>query len=76
MKERILFALKKVNEDADFGNSADFIEDGLLDSFEMVGLVEELEDEFSIEIKGSDIVPENFINLDTIMKLVQSYLEG
>lgn len=71
MRESILEALKRVNEDVDFESSEDFIEDGLLDSFDIVTLVEELEDEFSIEISGTDIVPENFVNLDAIAELVQ-----
>lgn len=71
MRESILEALKRVNEDVDFENAEDFIEEGLLDSFDIVTLVEELEDEFSIEISGTDIVPENFVNLDAIAELVQ-----
>lgn len=75
MRKSILEALKRVNEDVDFEGAEDFIEEGLLDSFDIVTLVEELEDEFSIEIRGTDIVPENFVNLDAIAELVQRYEE-
>ncbi len=68
-------ALKAVNGDGDFENSRDFIEDGLLDSFEIVNLVSELEDIFSLEIRGADILPENFINLEAITRLLQGYKE-
>lgn len=70
MRDSILEALKRVNEDVDFESSEDFIEDGLLDSFDIVNLVEELEDEFSIEIGGTDIIPENFVNLEAIEALI------
>lgn len=73
MKDRILELLKQVSEDADFEHSANFIEDGLMDSFQIVDLVSELEDEFSIEISGKDIIPENFMNLDTIGAMVRKY---
>lgn len=70
MRERILGALTSVNEEADFEGAQDFIEEGLLDSFDIVNLVSELEDIFDIEIGGADIIPENFGNLDRIARLV------
>ena len=70
MKDGILEALKRVNEDVDFESSEDFVEDGLLDSFDIVTLVEELEDEFGIEIGGTDIIPENFVSVKAIEALV------
>lgn len=76
MKEEILEILQNIREDGDFEHSKDFIEDGFLDSFEIVNLVSELEDKFQIEIRGTDIVPEHFTNLDTIAQLVKKYQEG
>lgn len=76
MREEILVILRNIREDGDFENSEDFIEDGFLDSFEIVNLVSELEDKFQIEIRGTDIVPEHFTNLDTIVRLVKKYQEG
>ena len=75
MKDSILEVLREVNEDADFENSSDFLEDGLIDSFEIVDFVSRLEEKFPVEIKGIDIVPENFLNLETIEKLLRKYLE-
>lgn len=76
MREVILEILQSIREDGDFENSADFIEDGLLDSFEIVNLVSELEEKFLIEIRGTDIVPENFTSLDVMTTLVEKYQEG
>ena len=73
MKDRILGQLRQINADADFESSADFIEDGLMDSFEIVNLVSGLEDTFSIEISGRDIVPENFVNLSAIETMIRKY---
>lgn len=69
----ILDILMGLKDDADFENSEDFIEDGLLDSFDLVNLVAELETEFDIEIKGSDIIPENFVSIKKISELVEKY---
>ena len=38
----------------DFSTSQDFISDGMLDSFDVVTLVSELEEKFSIAIDGED----------------------
>lgn len=69
----ILEILSNVRDDVDFANSNNFIDDGLLDSFDIVTLVEEIEEKFDIEMKGSDIVPDNFISVETIEKLVERY---
>ncbi len=69
----VLEVLKSIKEDVDFESSTDFIEDGLLDSFDLVNLVSELEDVFDIEIRGVDIIPENFTSIETITELVEKY---
>lgn len=69
----VLSILKNMKDDADFEGSKDFIEDGLLDSFDIVTLVGELEEAFDMEISGRDIVPENFVSLESIEELVKKY---
>ena len=69
----ILEILKELKEDVDFESSRDFIEDGLLDSFEIVELVSALEDAFEIEISGRDIIPENFVSVEAIEKMIDKY---
>lgn len=68
--ENILAILQDVRPDADFVSSANFIDDGLLDSFDVVTLVTELDKKFSTSIDGRDIIPENFKNLDSIKALL------
>lgn len=69
--EDILKLLKGIQEEADFENSKNFIEDGLLDSLDIMTLVEGLEKAYHIDISGKDIVPENFCDLQTIEALVK-----
>ena len=63
--------LKEIRPEFDFSVSQDFIVDGMLDSFDMVTLVSELDKNYGISIQGTDIVPENFQNLATITALVR-----
>jgi acyl carrier protein len=42
----------------------------MLDSFDVVSLVAELEENFNIAIDGEDILPENFASIESIKELV------
>lgn len=70
--KRIIEILTTIRPEFDFTESNDFINDGLLDSFDIVTLVTELDEKFSISIDGLDIVPENFKNLITIKALLKN----
>ena len=63
--------LKEIRPEFDFTASSDFIADGMLDSFDMVTLVAALDRNYSISIQGTDIVPENFQNLQQIEALLR-----
>lgn len=71
MKEKILAILKEIQPDFAFEDGVDFIEEGYLDSFDIVQLVAELEGQFKIVISALDIVPENFNSIDAISGLIQ-----
>lgn len=73
MKEKILAILQDIRPEVDFNDSEDFIEDGYLDSFDMVALVSNLDKTFGISILGEDIIPENFANIEAIENIVKKY---
>lgn len=70
MKEKITEILNGIRPEFDFSQPVDFIEEGMLDSFDVVTLVSELEDKFDILVDGEDIVPENFSSIESIETLV------
>jgi acyl carrier protein len=70
MKEKILSILSELRPDMDFAEDVDFIEEGMLDSFDMVALVDSLETEFNVIIGATEILPGNFCSLDAIVNLV------
>ena len=71
--DKLVEILKEIRPESDFTTSADFIADGMLDSFDMVTLVSRLDKTFGISIDGVDIVPENFSNLETIAALLRKH---
>lgn len=74
MREKILEILQDIRPELDFTESNNFIEDGYLDSFDMVALVSALDKEYGVSILGEDIVPENFSNIENIIKIINKYL--
>ena len=56
--ETVLEILAKVKPNVDFKDATAIVDDGLLDSMDIVMLVGELNDEFDIEIQVTDLVPE------------------
>lgn len=73
MKEKILEILKEIRSEFDFSENVNFIEAGMLDSFDVVSLVTALDEEFKISIDGTDILPENFETLEAINELLKKY---
>ena len=71
MKEKVLEILSNIRPEFDFTEDVNFIEEGMLDSFDVVTLVSDLDTTFGICIDGVDIVPENFSSVDAIINLLK-----
>lgn len=71
--EKLIDVLKEIRPEFDFESSNNFIDDGMLDSFDIINLVSTLDEMHSISIDGSDIIPENFNNFEAIKKLLERY---
>ncbi len=70
---RVLKILHNIRSQEDFLTSDDFISNGLLDSFDLLTLIREMENIFSISIDGTEITPENVKNLESIRSLLEKY---
>ena len=71
MQDKLLKILQEIRPEFDFSNSNNYVEDGYLDSFDIVTLVSEIETEFGVVINGLDIIPDNFESVDTICALIE-----
>ena len=76
MKEKILEILNDLNPDIDYETETTLVDDDLLDSFDLVSLVSELNDSFDINITVVDFVPENFNSLSALTALVERLSNG
>jgi acyl carrier protein len=74
MKTKVLNILSEIRSEFDFSTSSNFIEDGMLDSFDIVTLVTMLDEEFKISIEGTQVIPDNFISVESICSLLSKYV--
>ena len=70
MKEEIMEILTGVRIDVDFENSTKLIDDGILESLDIVAIVGEFNETFDVEISVEDLVPENFNSVDAMVELI------
>jgi acyl carrier protein len=70
MKQQIINILQEIRPEFDFTQDINFIEEGMLDSFDVVSLVTTLDEKYGISIDGMDILPENFATIDSIKNLL------
>lgn len=75
LKDDVYAILKKVNPREDFQACDNFLEDGILDSLDMLTLIEELEVFYDIVINGEDIMPDNFKDISAIINVIEKYVK-
>lgn len=67
----LMAILEELRPDVDFENENGLIVNAILDSFDIVSLVGELNEAFDIEISPTDLIPENFNSAEAIFALVE-----
>lgn len=71
MQKKILEILADISEDIMTYEGTSMITDGVIDSFDLLELVEELEDTFNIEIDAEYLTEKNFGCKESIVGLMQ-----
>ena len=69
--EKLIEILEDIKPDADYENCTTLIDDGILESFAILSIGGELEDEFDISITPAEIIPENFNSAAALWAMVQ-----
>lgn len=68
--EDIYKILEDIRPEFNFRESDNYIDDGFLDSFDIITLIDEIEELFNIKIDGLEIIPENFESVTKILQLI------
>ena len=69
--EKLLDILMEIDDSIDWKAQKALVNDRLLDSFAVISLIAELEEQFDIEIEAAEIIPENLNSVDAIWKMIQ-----
>lgn len=64
--EKLLDILMEIDDSIDWKAQKALVNDRLLDSFAVISLIAELEEQFDIEIEAAEIIPENLNSVDAI----------
>lgn len=70
--ETLLEILKEIRPDVDFENETALIDDGILESLDIVALVGEIMEAFDVELNVEDLLPENFNSVEAMLELIRS----
>ena len=68
--DELIEILEDIQPDADYETCTTLIDDGILDSMEVLELVSTLEDEFDIEVTPTELVPANFNSAESMWKMI------
>ena len=74
--ERLIRILSELHDDVDFSFETHLIDNGILDSLDIVTLITEINDEFDVSIPAEEIIPENFNSANAIMALINKLDEA
>ena len=74
--EELLSILKELHEDVDFEAEENLVDDGILDSLDIVTLITEINDAFDISIPAEEIIPENFNSAAALWSLIEKLDEA
>ncbi len=72
MRKQIMEILTEICPGVDFENEKALIDDGLIDSLDIVAVVTELMEAFDVELGVDDLTPENFNSVEAIEELIES----
>lgn len=73
LRDEIYTILETINQDADFRDSYDFVDEGFLDSLQVLELIDVLCDKYNIEIRPEEIDPDNFVSVEKIEALIKRH---
>jgi len=68
--EAVIDMLRDIEEDVDYENATTLVDDRILDSFDIIAIVNATDDEFDVAIPAKDIVPANFNSAKALHALI------
>ena len=68
--EEVIELLQEVEEDVDYETCTTLVDDRYLDSFDIISIINAIDEEFDVAVPAKDIVPDNFNSASAIHALI------
>lgn len=68
--------MSEIRPDVDFKTETRLIDGEILDSFDIISIVSEVNEQFDIEINVDDLLPENFNSAAALYELIQRLINS
>lgn len=75
IRSALLEILEEMHPDEDFENCDTLVDSKVLDSFDIITLISEINEEFDVVISADKIVPENFNSVDALCELIHELMD-
>lgn len=69
--DELIAILKDIHPDVDYEQATNLIDGKILDSFDVISLVSEINDKFDVVISAEYMIPENFNSAKALWDLIQ-----
>lgn len=69
--DKLIAILNELHPDVDFETETGLIDNGVLDSFDVVTIAAEVDDAFDVQIPAEELMPENFNSAQALYALIQ-----
>ena len=73
--EELMEILEELRPEVDFATEKSLVTGGILDSFDIISLVGNLNDEFDITIRPANLIPENFNSAAALWALIERLMD-
>lgn len=73
--DKLIDILAELHPDVDFATEEHLIDESILDSFDIVTIVAEIDAEFDVQIPAEELIPENFNSAKALYALVERLME-
>lgn len=73
--DALIAILEELHPDIDFRTRKGLIDDKILDSFDIITVIAEINDEYDVTIPAHEITPENFNSAPALYRLIESLID-
>ncbi len=72
--EEFISMLKGIKPNVDFENEEALVDDGLIESLDIISIISEISDKYGVQIPSDEIIPDNFNSAEALYELVQDLM--